>query len=92
MIINEEVYRESTDYLFDKLIPRIQSHVNKTGHVWNLNSSCHECLSVRQDYKDKIFLIKLYELENKGCDSEDAIHSIKTELAFNREFCQRLSE
>ncbi|MCX6726406.1 MAG: hypothetical protein NTY75_01155 [Candidatus Shapirobacteria bacterium] len=39
--------------LFNYLIPQIQRHVNETGHIWNKVTSCHLCLSLRNDYQWK---------------------------------------
>ena len=46
----QEELKQTRDYLFNELIPRIQEHVNKTGHIWEKVNTCHDCISLRHSY------------------------------------------
>jgi len=46
----QEELDQTRKYFFYELIPRIQEHVNKTGHIWEKVNICHDCISLRHSY------------------------------------------
>lgn len=92
MIFTEREAQESWDYFFNSLIPRIQRHVNETGHIWNLCTTCHECLSVRQAYQSNRYFLEAHEMEKQGQNFDEIVAFISKREEYNLEFCQRLSD
>ncbi|HEX8923859.1 MAG TPA: hypothetical protein VF828_03945 [Patescibacteria group bacterium] len=64
---------ETSHYLlYEKIIPLIQEHVSATGHIWNQSSSCHDCLSYIQAYKNARYSLDLSGLKEKGLSTFSA--------------------